>query len=248
MSYQVVASLGDQSRQSFVLENGRYRLGSGPNCELQVDFSDEVVAVAALIEVRGEAVFIQNLNEFDIYVGAQLLPPQSSTEWAPDELIQLTLNVTLALIDQDAAPAAADQEPGTTAAKSTVQIAVTIVCLVLCGYLLTSESSAPQSTQSLKFSFNDLINEIEAQAPRGSDGGADLGQLPYRWQTVLSYLTDARKADVRWGRVDPDRAVESYELLRDYYALSAPALPSDALEVKVRRYAAARIADLSSRR
>jgi len=58
MPFGMNVQIAGSSPLEHSLEDGRYRIGSRPECEIHIDF-EEVSAVAAQLDVRGEAVFIR---------------------------------------------------------------------------------------------------------------------------------------------------------------------------------------------
>ena len=260
MAHRIVVLVPEQDPVEYPLPEGRVTLGSQNSNGICVDYQNEVDPQAAVIELRGEAVFIQNLNQFPIFVGQRELASAATTEWSPYEQVFLTRSVSLRL-KTDEHDAEEDTEVA-TGSKSTMQIAVTLVCLGLCYYLLTSEESGPKTAEKLDFGFDTLVAEIEAEAPPAGyapapvpeEGNASTGsrrnlsQLPYERQTVLSYLTDAGRADARWGMTgdDPQRAVNAYELLLNYRPIREARSEGDTVEAKIRVYASARLLDLAS--
>jgi hypothetical protein len=246
MSRTLIISIPGLPPIEWPLVDGRVILGSDPSCHLHVDFH-EIAPRAANIEVRGGAVFLQNLNGFPIYVGQQELAPQTLVEWPPDQPVQLTHSVSLSLADHqaDAAEGAEGADPG-KARKSTIQIAVICLCAILGYYLLVTDDSSNASYRQLDYTFGDLITEFESTLPM-TGGRRDFSALSYEDRTTLDYLTEARTLDQRFGKTDPQRAIAAYELLIKYRPIRDAEVSSDTLRGRIKSYAAARLDDLSAR-
>lgn len=214
------------------LSDGRLRIGSKPECEIFID-SEEVAAVAAQLDVRGEAVFIRNLNPFPIYVGEYELSSSQQGEWPVGETVLLTQSVSLELLESSSQSVQTDAQTSAQRSRSTMQIAVVILCLGMGFYLLSTDDAAPDSTKSLNYSFTDLVEQLEEDQTR-------------KYVTVLNYLIDARVSDVRWGSEDPKRAVTAYQLLLDEPLIRAAEPGDGSPEARIKRFAFARVDDLSS--
>ena len=188
------------------------------------------------------------------------MTPSDSTEWPPYDLILLSRSVSLQLQSDDADGDGIDSA-AQHKSRSTVQIAITLLCLGLCYYLLTSDSSdTSQPTKSLKYGFADLVQQLESEAPSNNAATAaegaspapqtsrDLRKLPYERRTILTYLTDAGVADTRWGKtkIDPERAIKAYQLLLSYRPVRNATSGGDSVESRIKEYATVRSADLAT--
>ncbi len=225
---------GEHSRfvpLEFNLADGRYRLGSRSDCELQVDFA-EVSAIAAHLDVRGEAVFIRNMNPFPIYVGEHELASSQQAEWPEGDTVLLTQSVSLELYDVQGKSDEANAKANAKRSRSTIQIAVTALCLGLALYLLLTEKQPTDSTKALNYSFTDLVENLEEKKGKGYD-------------EVLNAMIDARVSDVRWGTENPRRAIDAYQLLLDQSLIREATSNSDSLEGRIKQFALARVDDLS---
>ena len=67
MGRKLLVLIPEREAVEYPLEDGHHAIGSAPSCEIQIDYQGEVANQAASLEVRGEAVFIRNLNEFSVY-------------------------------------------------------------------------------------------------------------------------------------------------------------------------------------
>ncbi len=195
MPFGMTVNIAGSTPIEFDLADGRYRLGSRPECELHIDFV-EVSAIAAQLDVRGEAVFIRNMNPFPIYVGEHELASSQQAEWPEGHTVLLTQSVSLELFDVKGKSDEENAKANAKRSRSTIQIAVTGLCLGLAFYLLLTEKQPVDSTKSLNFSFTDLVISLEAEKGKGYD-------------EVLDAMIDARVADVRWAvktREEPSMA------------------------------------------
>lgn len=231
MPFNLSVNLLDDQTQVFTLSDGRYRIGSQTECEVCIEH-DEVGRVAATIEIRGEAVFLRNLNPYPIYIGEQELNASQQGEWPVGQTVLLTHSVSLDLqnLQQQSANAVAAQSAKRS--RSTMQIAVSALCVVGAVLMLASDNSVPDSTKSLDYSFNDLVTGLETNKSRTN-------------LAVLNYLIDARVYDVRWGKDDPSRAISQYQLLLDEPLIRDATADESKLEGRIRKFALARLDDLS---
>ncbi len=231
MAYTLFVNLPDASPTTYQLSDGRYRIGSNPECEIQID-SDEVAKVAAHVEVRGEAIFVRNLNPFPIFVGQQELSSQQQGEWPTGQTVLLTQSVSLDLTNPKEVGEAAAASESAKRSRSTMQLAVVILCIVAAYFLLSSDSTPVDSTQALNYSFTDLVEQIQ------QDKLKNFGK-------VLNYMIDARVADVRWGNESPTRAVAAYQLLLDQPLIRDADAETPTTEGRIRQFALTRLDDLS---
>jgi hypothetical protein len=224
-------NVAGSSSLEFDLPDGRYRVGSRSECEIHIDNS-EVTGVAAQVEVRGEAVFIRNLNPFPIYVGDHELSSSQQAEWPQGNTVLLTQSVSLELFDVAGKSEQATAEQQAKRSRSTVQIAVTALCLGLGLFLLLSDKTPTDSTKALRYTFTDLVEELKADKTR-------------KYDTVRNYLIDARVSDVRWGNENPRRAIAAYQLLLDEPLVRNSIASDETPQGRIRQFALARVDDLS---
>ncbi|MGE0755662.1 MAG: hypothetical protein AB7F89_00090 [Pirellulaceae bacterium] len=239
MPFQVAITIPGYDPLEYTVADGRHRLGSDPKCELCVQF-EEVAALAAIIEVRGEAVFLLNRNPFPIYVGEYELRTGEQGDWPAGQTVLLTTNVSLVLRDLKKADGPSVAQAAKQRARSTFQIAVVAAALALGVFLLATEEPAPDATRGLTFTFTDLVAELEDKPKPASPAGVR------ERRTVLNYLIDARVADLRWGHQDPRRALDAYEFLLDHASIRS-AQGEGSTEQRIREFALARVGDLSAR-
>jgi hypothetical protein len=232
MAYSLWVQNASGESTTFELIDGRFRLGSRKECEILVEHP-EVIANAAVIDVRGGAVFIRNLNPFPIYVGEQPLPTNDQTEWRPGLAVLLTQSISLQI--ENIKQRASDIEDAEKAKKkrATNQMMIIGICAAVGFYFLANDTTPKDSTKQFTFSFNDLVKEL-ADKPSGD------------FKLIRNYLSDARMADVRWGRENPKRAIASYQLLLDERRIRDAASSEETLEGRIKAFALARVDDLSS--
>ncbi len=232
MAYALFVNVADSAPVETQLTDGRYRIGCNPECEICIEFQ-EVANVAAQLDVRGEAVFIRNLNPYPIYVGEVELSSSQQGEWPAGSRVLLTQNVSLDLVNLQVARESALAADSAKRSKSSMQLAVVALCIVASYFLLSSDSASPDSTRALSYSFTDLVEQVEKESSR-------------RHTTVLNYMIDARISDVRWGNQDPTRAISAYQLLLDEPLIRETRAGNDTLEGRIRQFALARLDDLSA--
>ncbi len=231
MAYTLFVNLPDSSPISYELSDGRYRIGSNPECEILIE-SDEVAKVAAQVEVRGEAIFLRNLSPFPIFVGQHELSTNQQGEWPTGQTVLLTQSVSLDLTNPKVLGEAAAASESAKRSRSTMQLAIVILCIVAAYFLLSSDSTPVDSTQALDYSFTDLVEQLE------HDKSKNFGK-------VLNSMIDARVADVRWGSENPARAVAAYQLLLDQPLIREANAETPTTEGRIRQFALTRLDDLS---
>lgn len=231
MPFAINVNIAGSSPLEFDLPDGRYRIGSRPECEIHIENS-EVTGVAAQMDVRGEAVFIRNMNPFPIYVGEYELSSSQQAEWPQGHTVLLTQSVSLELFDVKGKSEQTTAQEKAKRSRSTIQIAVTALCLGLGLFLLLSDSTPVDSTNSLRYSFTDLVEDLRADKTGKYEG-------------VLNYLIDARVSDVRWGNENPRRAISAYQLLLDEPLVRDSVASDETPQGRIRQFALARVDDLS---
>jgi len=179
------------------LKNGRYQIGRHPQCEIPIPVS-ELADRSALLEVRGEVVFLRNLNSFPIYVGESELQPGQQSEWMIGQTLLLSQNVYLDLGKVEALQEGAADANRAKKTRSTIQIGVILGCILVAFFLLSDDSSNKQDISESRYNFTELVEPLEKNP---------------KYEEVLKSLREARIADVRWGRDNPERAIKAYELL-----------------------------------
>jgi hypothetical protein len=223
----------NQEPSTTELSNGRYQIGSHPQCEISIPVS-ELADRSALLEVRGEVVFLRNLNSFPIYVGETVLQPGQQSDWLVDQTLLLSQNVYLDLGKVQAL------EEGTIAAnrakktRSTIQLGVIVCCISLAYFLLSGDESKQRSNENVRYRFTeDLVVPLQEDP---------------KYQDVLKSLREARIADVRWGFGNPDRAIQAYEILLDNELVRRAGLAKETESPvgRARSFAIDRIASLTN--
>ena len=238
MSLEIRVEDGGRNTGTFALVDGKQQIGSGGDCSICIPHA-EVSAKAATLEVSGGVIFFRNQNEFPIYIGSNPLEPGGVAEWRPGTAIQLTRSIAL-MLERHGAESLGDST-GDGDAKSQlsslIQIAVIVVCLVGGALMLMSDGSSTVSEDSSVISFDDLIQQFE-QA-----GGPDLRKLKQEQKMLLTYVTEARSLESRWGTQKKEDALAAYELVLSSRA-SGQGAAEDTLERLAKEYAASRIDSL----
>lgn len=248
MSYKLIVRIPDRPPIETQLPAGRLRLGRDPSCEVSVDFA-ELGGQAAVIECRGDAVFLKNLNRFTIYLGTQPVETGALVEWPPSQQVQLTRNVALSLQPVGESPAE-DSSKGSDKnkkARSTLQIGVICVCAIVGYVLLTNGASTVKRRAAPPESFQELIGEFEAGMTIHRTDNRLTG-LTVEQQITMRYLQEAWMADCRWGDSRPEKAVAAYELLLSYRPMRAAAMSPETLPGRITQFAKWRLEELSERR
>jgi hypothetical protein len=232
MAYVLWVRNANGDTESVDLADGKYRLGSRKGSEVLVSHP-EVQENAAIIEVRGGAVFLRNLNPFPIYVGDEQIESNDQTEWRPGLTVLLTQSISLQIESLRQSASDRDEAEKAKRKRSMNQWIVIGICSFLGFYFLVSDSAPKDSTRQFQFSFNDLVKDLTEKP--ASD-----------YRLIRNYLTDARMADIRWGRENPKRAISSYQLLLDERRIRDANPDEETLEGRIKVYALARVDDLSS--
>lgn len=212
MNFQISVAVDGDTIATRSIGRGKHNLGNRPDCAIVVNHP-EVAAVAAMVEVTGDVVFLQNRNEFPIFVGADPISPGGIAEWRTGAVVQLTRSVTLALeaINTNATPAATTTTAKSSQSSSLMQIGVIIACAVLGYYMLANESqsggTANAGSGGKAILFDDVIKSFEQV------GGVDFKKLSYEERTLMGYLTEARSLERRLGKAGKDKALAAYELV-----------------------------------
>ncbi|TWU03705.1 FHA domain-containing protein [Neorhodopirellula pilleata] len=220
------------------LIRGKQSVGSAATCDIVIAHP-EVNALATMVEVSGSAVFVENKNQYPIYVGQQLVDVGGMAEWPVGATIGLTRSVTLELADTTSVSVDAI-EKGSAQDKTiqnAVQVVVIAVCAILCFYMLANDKGSSVSTTGSEVRFDELVQRYEAA------GGSELKNLSHGHRVLLGYLTEARNIERRWGRSKSDEAREAYEIILRYHLVGANNA-SDSLVDETRQFASSRIAGL----
>ncbi|QDV66469.1 hypothetical protein Poly24_01550 [Rosistilla carotiformis] len=212
MSFRVSVLVDGNPVATHEIVRGKYSLGSSSNGPIVVNHG-EVAAVAAVIEVTGDVVFLENRNDFPIFVGAEQVAPRGVAEWRTGSLVQLTRSVTLGLeaVGANVASVSTSEVAAKKSQNSTMQIGVIILCAVLGYYMLANESKSNNAGSGTGdgnvVQFDDVIKGFELA------GGSDFEKLTYEERTLLGYLTEARSLEQRLGKAGKEQTLAAYELV-----------------------------------
>ena len=229
----------DQSQIDVVeLNTGKQTIGSSPTCHVKISHP-EVNALAATVNISGSVVFVENKNEYPIFLGQQTVDPGGIAEWPAGEPVQLTRSISLELENSEEVTSVTldDEVPKDKTLQNAIQIAVIVVCAVLSFYMLANDDKKTVSASGSEIQFDELVGKFEAM------GGPDFSKLSSGHRTLLNYLTEARMIERRWGRQKSDEARSAYEMILRSRMVSE-ASESDPLSVETRAYASSRIASL----
>lgn len=242
MNFQVSVVVDGNPIATYAIVRGKHSLGSSSNCPIVVNHA-EVAAVAAVIEVTGDVVFLENRNDFPIFVGSEQVAPRGVAEWRTGALVQLTRSVTLGLdaVGTGAPIDSTNEVAAKSSQNSMMQIGVIILCAVMGYYMLANESQSTAgrggSDGGEAIQFDDVVKRFE-QA-----GGPDFKKLSYEERTLLGYLTEARSLEQRLGKDGKEQTLAAYELVLSSRLHHDAQTPSD-LAVQSAEFASSRIAVL----
>ncbi len=188
-------------------------LGSGSRCSIQLSHP-ELEESALQIDVRADDVWIQNLNPYSIYLGAEEVKANAWAHWEMDSPIQLTQSISVELqkVVPKAAEGAAETKEASDASKKSlntakiVQIGLIVVCFAAAPIIMFSgkgETAVAASQES--FEFNDTIELLTKNAA-----------LSPEIRVLRDSLQRAWMADVRWEKTNPDIVVRRYQQLTNH--------------------------------
>ncbi len=244
MNEQLLVSIAGQPDLTLPLKGGRLRIGSNPQCELPIDHP-EVAALALMLEYRGGAFFVQNLNSYDIYVDNETLHAQSSSLWSVGQDLYLTQSVTLRLqggpspnveggAAQTGAKSTSVDKKGTSTTETKpasnrafYQITTIVLCALIAFYALSTDSSRSGPTIA---SFDSLC----AGFPENS-------KITREQRNLRNYLQDAWLIDIRAGNYSPDVAINAYTLVLEHPLIANAVAGNDNLPGQIKAFAASRI-------
>jgi hypothetical protein len=188
------------------LRPGSARVGRGAACDVRIDHPELDDYVAAL-DHRGSVCLIQNLCPYEIFVGPRSIPPRGWGEWHVGDELRLSRSVSLDLLSAqttDAAPKEPSapvekKEPSPSESrKQTIQLAVTIACLVLMALLaLVDSGSGPSEPED---TFPELMSSLKDK--RGPNDKIIRDYLQTAWMLDQRQKSkDDREAAIRYYRL-----------------------------------------------
>ncbi|MEZ6090414.1 MAG: hypothetical protein R3C05_20810 [Pirellulaceae bacterium] len=236
MPFEIEVFENGSTFSSHPLAPGKQQLGSDAKRPIHIPHP-EVAGLAATIDQAGDVIFLDNHNDFAIYVGNDELAPGSRCEWRTGNAVQLTRSISLALHVSGAATAADDQvvEKKNKSLNTAIQLAV----ILLCGYfsfnILTEEAGETEAATSVTRripKFNDLIAGFEQ---------AGLSTLTREERTLMNYLTEARTLEQRWGKSRAEEIISAYELVLGSRLIHDQQPSEESLASQAKEFAASRI-------
>ena len=224
------------------------QVGRSEGCQARIEHA-EIAAHVATLDCRGGVCMLQNLCQYDVFVGTRTVPPRGWSEWRGGEQLRLSKSVCLTLFDDSADSAlpgdggkikgerssAADAAAAESRRKM-IQLGVTVGCLAVGGLMLLVDWGTPPPT-AVVYSFDQLAEELRAaQNPRDD--------------AILTHLQVAYARENRGQRLhDPEQtreALHAYqELLNDNRLLAADSLEGDDVHSHVKVFVVQHVARLN---
>ena len=181
MSARITIQSGIAAGTAHDVDRRVVRVGSDPQSDICLP-SANIPAHALTLEFRDEGCRIYNRCRNNVYVGAHVVAPDEVAAWPETDILELDdeIELLLDLNPEDepgvsmsydeafteaptpAAPESSKQtENRANGAKTVIQLAVTVVCLIGCVLLLVRDQTRkePQSSGS---SFEQVIDEAFA--------------------------------------------------------------------------------------
>jgi hypothetical protein len=191
-------------------------LGSSDRCNLCLDHS-ELEPTALQIDVRADDVWIQNLNPYSIYMGAEEVKSNAWAHWHIGDPVQLTQSISIELekmIPQVAAGAELvdpDEEDAKSKLNTSkiIQIVLIVVCLAVAPILLFSGGGGKLETnQDEAFLFNETAEHLAANEHKSPE-----------IKTLRERLQSAWVAERRWKRSNKGFVIKRYQQLANHRLL-----------------------------
>jgi hypothetical protein len=221
MPAKLIVIAGEPSGTEFDIQDEVLRIGSGTQCEFRLS---ELAPHAATLEYRDGTYFLHNRSDAMIALGRDRLGLRDSAAWSPGMEANLGHGLTLRLdVEGDPAPAKPARptytieydaeepvEDGQAAAKKpagsskkTLQIAIIVVAVPLCIWMLLSDNEPPKADPAEKrVSFTEVIDKL-ADSPVDKERGS---------QSIRAALQRARSAELHGDR---KAARQAYGFVRD---------------------------------
>ena len=191
------------------LVNETHLVGSSNRCDLQFNHP-ELEAHALQVDIRGDDVWLQNLNPYSIYVGDEEVANNAWASWELSETVQLTRSISVRLVEQALKAEAGgnvDREESGNGKKGGVdtsqiiQIIVAGVCFLIAPLILFSGGGESATVEKSNFNFQDTIEILETHS-----SGREI-------EVVRDHLQRAWMADQRWSRSHKSLVVNRYRQL-----------------------------------
>ncbi len=238
MSFEVLFADSSGPIAQAELSEGKHQVGSDPNGSIAIRHR-EVAPRALALECSGGVVFVENCNSYSVYIGREPLAPGQITEWRDGTTIQLTRSVSASLRHVVKPDSIIDDGSDLLGSRKqmAIQAGVIACCLLLCTWMLTTDSKSRATEEQTAVTFDELVSLYE-QA-----GGTELVKLKHEHRILLTYLTEARGQELRWQGRNQKQSRQAYELILASN-LSSNLGSNDQLMDLTQQYAASRIAAL----
>ena len=209
------------------LNDGPNVLGRSDQCQIRFNHA-ELEPQALHIDVRGDDVWIQNLNPYTIYVGEEGVEPNAWTNWRTNAATQLTKSISVQLneIKQPAAeidgsgPTEAYESKGLDVSK-VVQIALIAVCFLFAPVILFSgNGEGVSATEELSFDLDETLDELNRDI-------ANPEILKIRNRLQIAWIEDQRWDGISF---ENQRVVNAYERLNRCRLMDAKILERASLK------------------
>ena len=236
MPFEIEVFQNESRLSNYSLQPGKQQLGSHATRSIHIPHA-EVAGLAATINLAGDVVFLENHNEFPIYVGSDELAPGGVAEWRVGNVVQLTRSISITL--QPTGNQTITNEDVAEKKTKPINTAMQLVVILLCGYfsfgLLTEEANENEANASMSrkiVKFNDLIMGFEQ---------AGLSTLSREERILMGYLTEARTLEQRWGKARAEEIINAYELVLNSRLIQNNLAPEQGLAAQAKEFAASRI-------
>ena len=232
------------------LKRGDSRLGSSPECELQIDHN-EVQPVALMLNLRDDSLSVANYNPHSVYVGDSELPAGQSMSWPANVPLRMTRSITITFQANGAAAAGTagakaaevEDKPASSSKKKLIQVGVILFCALVALTQMNNEPPAAAETAGLTF---DGLNERIATTLESVR--SDSAKL-YDWKTVRRLLQEAEFLSFRPSEINTEQKIASYQRVLDHDLIrGSKAKDPESLEAAISQYATMRKEQLGKQR
>lgn len=216
MSARITIQSGIAAGTSHRIDRRVARVGSDPQSDVCLPTA-EIPGHALTLEFRDDGCRVYNRCRDSVYVGAQVVPPDQVVDWPDTDILALGSDIEL-LLDLDVEheePIGFEQydDPTITAendidtlpnrsssgaaAKTTMQLAVTVLCVIGCVLLLARD----QNRKSVR-KAGPLFSEVVAQGLEGDTSSELLRRLQHAESQRIR--GNERAAVIAFGRLRDD--------------------------------------------
>ena len=193
--YLEIDGIGSEPIQR-ALGDETHVLGSSNRCDMQLNHA-ELEPRSLQVDVRGDDVWLQNLNPYSIYVGDEEVANNAWASWGISETVQLTRSISVTLIKEvleSDTPINAGQgesgevQKGGVDTSKIIQMAVAGACFLVAPLILFSGNGESAAVERSNFNFADTIEALESDSSSREI------------KVVRDHLQRAWMADQRWSK------------------------------------------------